>query len=89
MGQGFGQGARHFHPRSGIAQGDINRLFQRFAQLDSTTTRRAGGTGLGLVISKGIVEQHGGSIWVESQLQQCSTFSFSLPRVRVEPPDAA
>jgi signal transduction histidine kinase/DNA-binding response OmpR family regulator len=73
----------------GIAQGDINRLFQRFAQLDSTTTRRAGGTGLGLVISKGIVEQHGGSIWVESQLHEGSTFSFSLPRVRVEPPDAA
>jgi signal transduction histidine kinase len=66
----------------GIAQRDINRLFQRFAQLDSSTTRKAGGTGLGLVISKGIVEQHGGKIWVESALGKGSTFSFSLPRQR-------
>ena len=66
----------------GISQRDMNRLFQRFAQLDSSTTRKAGGTGLGLVISKGIVEQHGGKIWVESALGQGSTFCFSLPRVR-------
>ena len=66
----------------GIAPRDTNRLFQRFAQLDSSTTRKAGGTGLGLVISKGIVEQHGGKIWVESALDQGSTFSFSLPRRR-------
>jgi signal transduction histidine kinase/DNA-binding response OmpR family regulator len=66
----------------GIAPRDLNRLFQRFAQLDSSTTRKAGGTGLGLVISKGIVEQHGGKIWVESALDQGSTFSFSLPRRR-------
>jgi len=67
----------------GISQRDLSRLFQRFAQLDSSTTRRAGGTGLGLVISKGIVEQHGGKIWVESTLGKGSTFSFSLPRERV------
>jgi signal transduction histidine kinase len=66
----------------GIAQRDLSRLFQRFAQLDSSTTRKAGGTGLGLVISKGIVEQHGGKIWVESALGKGSTFSFSLPRLR-------
>jgi len=70
----------------GIAQRDINRLFQRFAQLDSSTTRKAGGTGLGLVISKGIVEQHGGKIWVESALGKGSTFSFSLPRQRPAEP---
>ena len=64
----------------GISSRDLNRLFQRFAQLDSSTTRKAGGTGLGLVISKGIVEQHGGKIWVESAEGQGSTFSFSLPR---------
>jgi signal transduction histidine kinase/DNA-binding response OmpR family regulator len=68
----------------GIAQRDLNRLFQRFAQLDSSTTRKAGGTGLGLVISKGIVEQHGGSIWVESALNEGSTFSFALPRFRAD-----
>jgi signal transduction histidine kinase/DNA-binding response OmpR family regulator len=67
----------------GIAPRDMSRLFQRFAQLDSSTTRKAGGTGLGLVISKGIVEQHGGTIWVESALNEGSTFSFSMPRVRV------
>jgi signal transduction histidine kinase/DNA-binding response OmpR family regulator len=66
----------------GISQRDLSRLFQRFAQLDSSTTRRAGGTGLGLVISKGIVEQHGGRIWVESTMGVGSTFSFSLPRRR-------
>ncbi|HXF59274.1 MAG TPA: ATP-binding protein [Candidatus Saccharimonadales bacterium] len=66
----------------GISQRDLSRLFQRFAQLDSSTTRRAGGTGLGLVISKGIVEQHGGKIWVESTMGKGSTFSFSLPRER-------
>jgi len=70
----------------GISARDLNRLFQRFAQLDSSTTRKAGGTGLGLVISKGIVEQHGGKIWVESAEGQGSTFSFSLPRVRSEGP---
>jgi signal transduction histidine kinase len=68
----------------GIATRDISRLFQRFAQLDSSTTRKAGGTGLGLVISKGIVEQHGGKIWVESALGEGSTFVFSLPRKRDE-----
>ena len=68
----------------GIAPRDISRLFQRFGQLDSGTTRKAGGTGLGLVISKGIVEQHGGKIWVESALNEGSTFSFSLPRTREE-----
>ena len=66
----------------GISQRDLSRLFQRFAQLDSSTTRKAGGTGLGLVISKGIVEQHGGRIWVESSMGQGSTFSFALPRFR-------
>ena len=68
----------------GISARDLNRLFQRFAQLDSSTTRKAGGTGLGLVISKGIVEQHGGKIWVESAEGKGSTFSFSLPRVRLD-----
>src|SRR5262249_61938191 len=52
----------------GIAPKDMSRLFQKFSQLDSSTTRKAGGTGLGLVITKGIVEAHGGRIWVESEI---------------------
>jgi len=73
----------------GISQRDLSRLFQRFAQLDSSTTRKAGGTGLGLVISKGIVEQHGGKIWVESGLGKGSTFSFSIPRLRESSEDGS
>ena len=73
----------------GISQRDMSRLFQRFAQLDSSTTRKAGGTGLGLVISKGIVEQHGGKIWAESATGKGSTFSFSLPRTREQSASSA
>ena len=73
----------------GISQRDMSRLFQRFAQLDSSTTRKAGGTGLGLVISKGIVEQHGGRIWAESAAGKGSTFSFSLPRTREQSASSA
>jgi signal transduction histidine kinase len=63
----------------GIAQEDLPRLFQKFTQIDSSATRKAGGTGLGLVICKGIVEQHGGRIWVESTPNVGSTFFFTLP----------
>jgi len=63
----------------GIAPKDMSRLFQKFSQLDSSTTRKAGGTGLGLVITKGIVEAHGGRIWVESEVGQGSSFNFTLP----------
>jgi signal transduction histidine kinase len=64
----------------GIAPGDIHKLFRKFSQIDSGSTRRVGGTGLGLVICKGIVEQHGGSIGVESVPGEGSTFYFLLPR---------
>jgi signal transduction histidine kinase len=63
----------------GIAASDVPKLFQKFSQLDTSTTRRAGGTGLGLVISQGIVEQHGGRIWVESERGRGSVFYFTLP----------
>ncbi|HEY6867796.1 MAG TPA: ATP-binding protein [Candidatus Eisenbacteria bacterium] len=63
----------------GIAPEDLPKLFKKFTQLDSSATRRAGGTGLGLVICKGIVEQHGGRIWVESTPGEGSTFYFTLP----------
>jgi signal transduction histidine kinase/DNA-binding response OmpR family regulator len=63
----------------GIAPQDLPKLFRKFSQVDSSATRKAGGTGLGLVICKGIVEQHGGKIWVESTPGQGSTFYFTLP----------
>ena len=63
----------------GIAPPDLPKLFRKFSQIDSGSTRKVGGTGLGLVISKGIVEQHGGTIWVESTHGEGSTFFFTLP----------
>jgi signal transduction histidine kinase/CheY-like chemotaxis protein len=63
----------------GISPVDLPKLFRKFSQVDSSATRKAGGTGLGLVICKGIVEQHGGKIWVESTPGQGSTFYFTLP----------
>lgn len=64
----------------GIDPQDQPRLFSKFGQLATQKPRTAKGTGLGLVIAKGIVEAHGGKIWVESKLGKGSTFSFSLPR---------
>jgi signal transduction histidine kinase len=68
---------------TGIAEADQQKVFEEFQQADSSSTRKKGGTGLGLTIAKKIIEMHGGRIWVESNLGQGSTFRFTLP-VRVE-----
>jgi signal transduction histidine kinase len=68
---------------AGIAEADQEKVFEEFQQADSSSTRKKGGTGLGLTIAKKIIELHGGRIWVESQLGQGSTFQFTLP-VRVD-----
>ncbi len=61
---------------NGIPKEDINNLFKRFSQ--GTTKKRSTGTGLGLYLSRQIVEAHGGKIWVESKLNKGSEFSFIL-----------
>jgi len=66
------------NPGPGIAPKDLPRLFGRFQQLDGSDRRRHGGTGLGLAIAKAIIEQHKGSIGVESDPDSGTTFWFVL-----------
>ncbi|MEL7120118.1 MAG: response regulator [Bacteroidota bacterium] len=63
----------------GIADNDLHKVFDKFRQVGDTLTDKPQGTGLGLPICKEIVEQQNGRIWVNSELGQGSTFSFSLP----------
>jgi signal transduction histidine kinase len=63
----------------GIAESDQPQVFEQFRQIGNTLTDRPKGTGLGLPICKQIVEHHGGTIWVESELGKGSNFSFTLP----------
>ncbi len=63
----------------GIKQENIIIIFERFAQLELSLSRKFGGTGLGLTISKNIIEHLGGKIWVESELEKGSTFFFKIP----------
>jgi PAS domain S-box-containing protein len=68
----------------GIDESHMDRLFKRFSQVDASTTRQYGGTGLGLAICKLIVETLGGTIGVNSQPGQGSTFWFNLPLTRID-----
>ncbi len=63
----------------GIADDNLVNVFERFTQADSSTTRRFGGSGLGLNISKRLVELMGGRIWVTSKVDTGSVFAFAVP----------
>jgi signal transduction histidine kinase len=63
----------------GIPAREVDRIFERFYQVEPHLTRTHGGLGLGLAIAKGMIELHGGKIWVESVEGLGSRFSFSVP----------
>jgi PAS domain S-box-containing protein len=69
---------------SGIPTEDIPHLFQKFYRVDNSATRTIGGTGLGLFITRKIVELYNGRIWVESELGKGSTFFINLPRLSTQ-----
>ncbi|HEX6575737.1 MAG TPA: ATP-binding protein, partial [Gemmatimonadaceae bacterium] len=66
----------------GIGEEHMEKIFEPFWQVEQTTTRRAGGTGLGLAVTRQFVDMLGGSIAVESKLGEGSTFRVTLPRER-------
>jgi two-component system sensor histidine kinase KdpD len=64
---------------AGIPAADQERIFERFYRVDNRVSQEAGGVGLGLSLARGIVEAHGGQIWVESVSGAGSCFFFTLP----------
>jgi len=70
----------------GIAPGDQNKIYQRFVQIDGSTSRQYDGTGLGLPLAKEFVELHGGRIGLESELGKGSCFTIVLPAEEVTEP---
>ncbi|MFN3648771.1 MAG: PAS domain S-box protein [Armatimonadota bacterium] len=82
-----GQVTLHFCVRDtgiGIPEDKLELIFEAFAQVDSSATRRYGGTGLGLTISAQLIELMGGRLWVESELGRGSTFHFTAEFGREE-----
>jgi signal transduction histidine kinase len=70
----------------GIPKESLPHLFERFYRVDPSRDRNRGGSGLGLAIVRSIIEAHGGTIWVDSEVGKGSTFSVSLKRAAEPPP---
>ena len=68
----------------GMSKDAQSRLFAKFFRVDNSSTRRVSGTGIGLFITRHLVQAHGGKIWVESEEGKGSTFSFTLPLADVD-----
>jgi signal transduction histidine kinase len=70
-------------PGIGIAEDEHEKIWRRFYQVDGSTTRQYGGTGLGLTIVKQIVEAHEGRVWVKSKPNEGSIFGFTIPKTEI------
>lgn len=70
----------------GIAQKDLLHAFDKFAQIENSLSRKAGGTGLGLPIAKQLLEAHHGAIWCDSELNKGSKFYFVIPVTNILSP---
>ncbi|MEE9239940.1 MAG: PAS domain S-box protein, partial [bacterium] len=73
----------------GMDQEEMESIFDRFHQLESGYKRRAGGLGIGLSLIRQLLELHGGHIWVESEKNKGSTFTFSLPKIPARAPEGS
>ncbi len=71
----------------GIPEDQLDRIFEKFHQVEDSLRRSIAGTGLGLAITKGLVEAHHGRIWAESEIGKGSTFTFTLPMSKGEKRD--
>ncbi len=70
----------------GIAEKDLLHAFDKFAQIENSLSRKAGGTGLGLPIAKQLLEAHNGAIWCDSELNKGSKFCFVIPVSNIPSP---
>ena len=64
----------------GIRKEDLQKLFGKFSRLDRPSAKSRKGTGLGLFVSREIIEKHGGRIWAESEAGKWAKFSFTVPK---------